>query len=253
MENLNSAVLESISYEFFEKNRFTITDFKLEDTEYSAICNNGWIKLHTTKGKVYWLAQNELNHVTPDWKFHVSVVPEDIPRAWNLVTKIFLEMRCQSGMKTAYLKENTNTAKGREITIYIYQYVKGYSSISEIGKQYGLNLSDEHSENFWIRFFNKIEEILSINNIRSNGLANGDKKLGKYTSLRNEAYVRLKNELVYPPDNFGWNAARQSFPFNYEKFRENNSHVFFSFKFLVLVVLLASIGLAYFKNGLFEF
>jgi hypothetical protein len=227
MKEINSDLLDKTSYQFFEKNRYTISDFSLEGTDYSAICNNGWIKLHTTKGRVYWLSQNELAHISPDWKFHVSVIPEDIPRAWNLVSKIFLELRCKTGMKVTYLKENQGTAKGREITIYIYKYVEEYSTKSEIAKDYFLNYSDEHSEEFWYAFFRKIEEVLSENNIKPNGLAKGDKKLGKYVSIRNEAYIKIYgpkgDEDVYPPDNYGWNAANHNLPFNLKKFEKKST------------------------------
>jgi len=160
MNGINLDYLNSITFEFFVKNRYTISDFALDGIEYSAICNNGWIKLHTTKGKAYWLAQNELGHLTPDWKFHISVKNEDIPLAWNLVTKLFLEMRCRTGLKTTYLLENHNTAKGREITVYIFKYVPEYSTNSEIARDFFLNYSDEHSEDFWFIFYKKIEKIL---------------------------------------------------------------------------------------------
>jgi hypothetical protein len=240
MKEINSDLLHRISYEFFESNRYTISDFTLEGVEYSAICNNGWIKLHTTKGKVYWLAQNELGHITPDWKFHISVVPEEIPRAWNLVSKIFLELRCRTGMKTTYLKENKNTAKGREITIYIYKYVEEYSTKSEIGTEYFLNYSDEHSENFWNSFFNKIEKVLSENKISSNGLAKGDKRLGEYVSIRNEAYIKITHqndvEDHYPPDEYGWNAANQTHPFNLCKFVKKERSLFIYMSVILLIV-----------------
>jgi hypothetical protein len=39
-------------------------------------------------------------------------------------------------------------------------------------------------------------------------LALGDYKIGKYVSLRNEAFViGKKGEYIYPPNEFGWNAS----------------------------------------------
>ncbi len=38
--------------------------------------------------------------------------------------------------------------------------------------------------------FYKIEEAMTKNNIVSHGVAEGDLKLGRYVSLRNESYVR---------------------------------------------------------------
>ena len=227
MNGINSDdILSKISYQYFIENRYIISELQIESLDYSAICNNGWIKLHTTKGKAYWLSQNEMGHLSPDWKFHVSVVHEDIPKAWNIVSKLFLEMRCRSGMKVSYLKENQTTAKGREITIYIFKYIPEYSQKSEIAKDYLLNYADEHSEDFWFKFFQKIEESLSIEKIRSNGLAKGDKKLGNYVSIRNEAYIKIKNKDnldidEYPPDSCGWNASGHSLPFDLNRFEKN--------------------------------
>jgi len=62
---------------------------------------------------VYWHAQNELGHSSPDWKFHVSVRPEDLKQAWNLLAGLFIHMKCRSGMKVNYLKESVNPQQGR--------------------------------------------------------------------------------------------------------------------------------------------
>jgi hypothetical protein len=211
---MNKEILEKVSYQFFVENRYTITDFNLFDHEYSAICNNGFIKIYTNKGKAYWLAQNELGHLTPDWKLHVSVNHLDVPNAWNLVSEIFLRNKCKSGMKVAYLKENSGIKTGREITIYIYKYDIKYSEESEIGKEYILKESDEHNDNFWLKIIKEIEQTLELNKIRSNGTAEGDLKIGKYVSLRNEAFVYCSERGVdvYPPDYRGWNAANHLTP-----------------------------------------
>lgn len=53
-------------------------------------------------------------------------------------------------------------------------------------------------------------------NIEPNGLADGDFRLGKFVSLRNESYVQSRlnaSELVYPPDDEGWNPNQQELPF----------------------------------------
>jgi len=45
--------------------------------------------------------------------------------------------------------------------------------------------------------------------IESNGLAEGDYRLGKYISFRNEAFIHNSNgESIYPPNSAGWNPLR---------------------------------------------
>jgi hypothetical protein len=223
MENsVPKNILDEVSYNFFVENRYKITDFNHRSIEYSAICNNGFIKLHSTKGKVYWLTQNDLSHLTPDWKFHVSVVHEDVPRAWDLVAKIFIENCCRSGVKVMYLKENERVKRGREITFYIYKHDDLFKSNS-IANDFFLSIADEHSEDYWVHIFNTIERTLEENDIRSNGLAVGDYPIGKYVSLRNEAFVfDVRTKLhVYPSDNSGWNAADHPLPFNINAFNPN--------------------------------
>ena len=56
---------------------------------------------------------------------------------------------------------------------------------SAFAGDFGLNLSVEHSEEFWFEFCKKIEQVLTSYDIESNGLADGDYPLGKYVSLRN--------------------------------------------------------------------
>jgi len=43
----------------------------------------------------------------------------------------------------------------------------------------------EHSEDYWFHLCQKVEECLVNNEITSNGLAEGDYRLGKYISFRN--------------------------------------------------------------------
>jgi len=215
-------ILPNVSYEFFENNRYKITDFEINKEQYSAICNNGFIKLHSYKCKSYWLCQNENEHTPKDWKFHVSVDHDDIKNAWNLIAKIFLEIKCRSGMKVCYIRENQLLPKGREITIYIFKYDSKAYGDSEIKQLYDFDFCDEHSEDFWIQFFFRIEFCLKSNRIKPNGLAEGDLMLGEYVSLRNEAYVKVKENFMYPPDEFGWNAAGHDLPFDVRKFYKSN-------------------------------
>lgn len=212
-------IIDYISYEYFELNRYKISDFVLNGEEYSCICNNGFIKLHSNKCKSYWLCQNETEHTSKDWKFHISVTHEDLKRAWNLIVKIFINMKCKSGMKVYYLKENYQSALGREITIYVFKYDQVYDQ-SEIRQDYMFDYCDEHSTEFWLEFISRIEKTLKDNKIRSSGLAKGDLPLGNYLSLRNEAYVKIGKAYYYPPDSYGFNAAQHEIPFNIDKIKD---------------------------------
>ena len=42
---------DTLKYDFYVNNRYTITDLIYENIEYEGICNNGFIILHTKKGK----------------------------------------------------------------------------------------------------------------------------------------------------------------------------------------------------------
>jgi hypothetical protein len=231
--------LSKVEYEFYEENRYKIVEFKLNNEEYTCICNNGFIKLYSNKCKSYWLCQNETEHTTKDWKFHISVISSDLKKAWNLISKIFIDMKCKSGMKVVYSKENPCNIKGREITIYIIKYENIYDE-SEIKKCYPFYMSDEHSEDFWIEFIKKCEKLLKENNIRSNGVSHGDLRIGEYISLRNEAYIKVGKHLAYPPDKYGWNARKNILPFDLKKIQKQNYSIenFQSFLYIFLIVLI---------------
>merc|ERR1711957_843202 len=125
-------------------------------------------------------------------------------------------------MKVRYLKENTSTPKGREITIYIMKYDNAYDN-SEIREMNEFGIYDEHSEDFWLDFINSVEKELKESDIKSNNLARGDLKIGVYASLRNEAYVKIGTENFYPPDNYGWNSTNKKIPFDLKNFKKSFS------------------------------
>lgn len=91
------------SYEYFLTHRYIVPSFEVSGRKYEVICNNGFIKLYMPKMRVYWHVQNEFGHRLRDWKLHVSVSKEDVPRAWNLLSKMFINMRCRGCMKVCYL------------------------------------------------------------------------------------------------------------------------------------------------------
>ena len=94
-----------------------------------------------------------------------------------------------------------------------------------------------------------IEKQLSEAKIRQtviNGAADGDLWLGKYASLRNEAFCKENNLYVYPPNYRGWNSLKQKKPFSWiEIFRIRYALVYKYKKFspilLSLVILIISI------------
>jgi hypothetical protein len=115
-------------------------------------------------------------------------------------------------MKVNLGKKVHTFAKGREITIYIFQNVDEYSDY-KVSKDAGLSRQDEQSEEFWLSFVSQIEGILLQNNVKSNGLAVGDWPINSYISIRNESFVQNCHSNSYPPDDLGWNAADQTHPF----------------------------------------
>jgi hypothetical protein len=237
---------EEFKYDFFVKNRYLMPKHSFNGIEYEAMCNNGYIKLYTIPGKIYWLVQNTFDHLTPDWKFHVSVKDKDLERAWNLVAEIFLTKNCRSSMKVKYKKENKITVRGREITIYISIWDDKYDK-SDIGEEFKFNRDIQQNEDFWYDLFDSIEKSLKDNNITSNGLAKGDYALGNYVSIRNEAYIidQYSDKEIYPPDWAGWNAAKQQLPFELNKFRRvkevSKKNMILNLGIVTLIILVVSL------------
>ena len=101
----------------------------------------------------------------------------------------------------------------REITIYIYKYSEKFKDLN-VAKELDRKL--EHDEDYWINLYKQIDKELVINNIKTNGPADGEYSLGKYVSLRNESFVydNQSEMYIYPPDNYGFNAVRHKHPFN---------------------------------------
>lgn len=68
-------------------------------------------------------AQNETEHTTPDWKLHLSCDLDHVGRAWNSLAALFIDMKCDIGMKVTILNSEqwSDSQRGREITVYIYR------------------------------------------------------------------------------------------------------------------------------------
>ena len=129
------------------------------DIEYHVLHTGGFLRLCTMRGRMYWLAQNQTGHTSPDWKLHFSVDLQDITRvcasrdtvsmnisnsnvaltcyggrreqAWDLLAALFLERGCEVGIKATYahLKDESYwsaTQRGREITLYIFTHTSAF-------------------------------------------------------------------------------------------------------------------------------
>eukprot|EP01117_Protostelium_nocturnum_P015984 TRINITY_DN6242_c0_g1_i1.p1 TRINITY_DN6242_c0_g1~~TRINITY_DN6242_c0_g1_i1.p1 ORF type:complete len:315 (+),score=72.10 TRINITY_DN6242_c0_g1_i1:100-945(+) len=210
------------------------------DMHYDLLETGGFLRLCTLRGRTYWHAQNTLGHMSPDWKIHFSVVNSDLPKAWNILSELFVLSRCDIGMKVTTIPDGfdgENGQRGREITVYIYKYESEYGfgpmydekadgtvhfmgerreeeSFYYLGREFD---GIPYDSKFWFDFITKAENRLKEEGVRSNGLANGDLSLPgcRYASLRNEAFVIVKkgDHLPhYPPNSFGWNAAKHPNP-----------------------------------------
>lgn len=218
--------------------------------EYHRLCTGGFNRICTERGRVYWLAQNENGHTTPDWKLHFSIAMDQLGLAWNILAALFLDHACDIGMKVC-VAEALGTGKwpesqrGREITVYMYVHDKAYdvggpmADLAEQGEEYKFWLSPEYEcrGSFWRDFVREAERRLQAYGVRDRGCADGDMPLGRYASLRNEAFVpwikeetksklsskqqmseqkqgcsRLYVPLIYPLNESGWNARGQPAP-----------------------------------------
>ena len=77
--------------------------------------------------------------------------------------------------------------------------------------------SQEHTSDHWFQFIQKCEARLLREGVRSRGCASGDYSLGRYASLRNEAFVPVRNSQqqwveAMPSNELGWNAAGHPCP-----------------------------------------
>jgi len=207
----------------------TTTNEQTVLSTYQIACDEGFMRLYTMAAHRYWISQAQGGYLTPDWKIHFSIVKEDIPKAWQIISLIFVQKRCLSGMKVAIGPQRPKFQTGREITVYIYRYHNSYSSHKFYEGNTPLYISPQFEQNrtFWLDFIESVEHQLSVNHIKTtNGIAKGDKPLGKYSSYRNEAFIKKKPDLfrdmdeeeldfynkhnkayVYPPNKCGYNAT----------------------------------------------
>lgn len=234
-----------ISYESFDKYDKTYSTFSFQGIKYEIMYTNGFLRLYTEKGRAYWISQNLLKQTSPDWKFHVSVCPNDIRLAWNLISTLFLNKKGKFGIKVNLGRKRHLYANGREITIYIFKYVEDYENL-KVAKEANLNKNDEDSEEYWLNFVEEIQNLLKDNSIKSNGLAKGDFPLNEYVSIRNESFVS-NNKGIYsiPSDEMGWNVAKHILPFKIPGYIETNKDNKIQYLLLFSVVVLILSVLSY--------
>jgi hypothetical protein len=169
---------------------------------YEILHSGGFVRLFTLRGRTYWNAQNETEHTTPDWKFHISCHLDDLSIAWNSVIALFMDMKCEIGMKATILSSSqwSPEQRGREITIYIYRfhhsyrgYMQGVVPEHDHDLYLGTEFDQIYTTPFWFTFVREIEKRCAMLGIRSRGVADGDLLLPGcgYVSLRNEAYVPI--------------------------------------------------------------
>lgn len=202
--------------------------------EYEILHTGGFLRLCTERGRVYWLAQNTIDHRPPDWKLHFSILPRDVPRAWDVLSALFVARACDFGMKAVAaeaLPSWPQRQRGRELTVYIFQHCAVYNGGGPMmdccppGSEHRFWLGPEFQRDpaFWSAFVEEAEHLLHAAGIeRHRGFAEGDVPLGWYASLRNEAFIPGYEEIengkrgvatfIYPPNEAGWNAAGHLLP-----------------------------------------
>lgn len=175
---------------------------------YEILHSGGFVRLFTLRGRAYWNAQNETEHTSPDWKFHISCHLHDLPAAWNSLTALFMDWKCEIGMKATVLSSSqwSSQQRGREITIYIYrfhhsyrEYMQGVIPEHDHDLYLGTEFDQIYTTPFWFNFVREIEKRCAMIGIRSRGVADGDLLLPGcgYVSLRNEAYVPVTIPVVH--------------------------------------------------------
>lgn len=113
---------------------------------------------------------------------------------------LFVDMKCEIGMKVTVLNSEqwTDGQRGREITVYIYNFhhsYRGYMQGVIPEHDHDLYLGEElltvYNTPFWYNFIREAERRLEAIGAISRGVADGDLALPgcRYASLRNEAYV----------------------------------------------------------------
>ncbi|CAF0991418.1 unnamed protein product [Adineta steineri] len=241
MENKSDAHEEF----YFDYIRLLVENRMLHRSGYYLGASNSFVRLFTITARRYWLAQATSEHITADWKVHFSIRPRDISLAFNLLSELYYQMKLPIGLKARYpdhWKDYENEwpkhMRGREITVYIFLYENTVktnqtmvyssknlnqskymidwilSSTKDIYENHDLKKTDEIPLDRYLDYVDQAEKLLEQYRIESNGCADGDYPIGKYTSLRNEKFVAIEDyddntkiRLIYPPNECGYNGS----------------------------------------------
>jgi len=200
---------------------------------YEILHTGGFIKLYTLKGRLYWSSQASFGMIKPDWKIHFAVARKDIPKAWDILAKLFMESHCEFGMKVRWQSlipphhgETTTTTAaeeelgeagqeqqqqqqetnspfawsnemwGREITVYCYTHDNNYDALDvtlDDGSELKLRKRDQKDRQFWKEFMRRAEKRLTRNGVREIPMNPGDKPFGA-------KYASLRNEAFIKVD-----------------------------------------------------
>lgn len=216
------------SYAMINLHKGAVPSCNINGLNYELIAANSFIKLRTEKGLKYWMSQAEQGRREPDWKIHFAIEDEDIAPAWNIIARIFLDIGNEYIMKakTHPPHEWPKHMHGREITVYVPVPCPPL----------GLTKQNVTSNKFWRIFIQRCENDLNKAQIGRRPIAEGDLPLGRYSSLRNEAFIAKTPDInleedcwegydkqlaisspkviqyIYPPNSLGYNAAQHDIP-----------------------------------------
>ena len=255
---------ERFDYTYAITNRYLMPNIYIKignkKVRISLIVSNGFVKLYSIKGRVYWIQQMRRGALAPDWKIHFNINHDDIPKAWKIISESLLYHKIKHTKEQEIIDDifvsmkaiNTNLNKnfpqsmdGREITVYIYMYDELLNEDDGNGleinceneegvyakKEIKYRKNEEEKFDFWKEFLIDTEKKLLKEKIRTKkiGAADGDLFLGKYCSLRNETFYFSK----YPENDKGWNATKKKMPFNFYQIFLLRYYLYYKDKFIL--------------------
>jgi hypothetical protein len=185
---------------------------------------NGFMQLLSEPyAEAYFFCQVGYQYRYPDWKLHISVQEQDYERTWNILASLVLKYKLMALKMEAQGEKWPERQYGREFTLYIYpnevenvydSYEFPYRMTPELQVEQGRLVDGNFARDssFWWSMVTEIDDELAKASIKPKGCAKGDFKLGRYVSLRNECFVEIDGENIYPPNYAGWNARGQQIP-----------------------------------------
>lgn len=130
--------------------------------QYHILHTGNFVRVASVPGRLYWLSQNSHQHLTADWKLHISCQPHDIGIIWNLIfLPVFFEhptiatVGCKAVLSATQNDDGqftTSTDKhwpeeqrGREFTIYLFVDDEAYSQ-RLLGEKDSASEEDENDD-----------------------------------------------------------------------------------------------------------